>query len=165
MSPVFPTTPASLSQNISSAMCLSFSVLPNQGEPFPRNLSWTSGPFLQHPPLSLTSEPFAHCHLLGIPTRHTHATVWEAGLVTCSRSNTHRRLNEAEPQICLWATLPTYPKYMQITIIQWAESQKWVEVEGIPLPPPDLIFPVTHDTIKGVHLCLGKCFKCPLILS
>lgn len=41
----------------------------------------------------------------------------------------------------------------------------WGEVEGIPLTPPDLIFPVAHDATEGMHLCLGKCFKWPLILS
>lgn len=98
------------------------------------------------------SKSFAHCHLLGAPTRGTHVPVWEVGQVTCWRSETRRRLNKAESQICLRAILPTHSKCMQITIIWWAEQLTWGEVEGIPLAPPGLIFPVAYNATKGMHL-------------
>lgn len=102
-------------RSTSSAMCPSlFSLI--RGDPSPVTSHGALG--LSHSTgLSVSHLSHVHSRLLGIPTRDTHAPVWEAGQVTCTRPSTHRRLNEAEPQICLWATLPTYPKNMQITII------------------------------------------------
>lgn len=92
-----------------------------------------------------------------VSPRVTGTALWEADQVARSRQIQVRgwiswiRGQIRELRFCLWAILPTCPKYMQMTIIEWAELL-WGEAEGIPFPSLDRIFSVAHDFAKVMHL-------------
>lgn len=124
--------------------------------------------FLSPREIPLVTSGRASCH------SHLHTAVsWafppgtlvsqsERHQVTCSRPNTSRRLNAGELQLSHSAYTPkTYANNHN----RVSTAAHLGEAEGIPLLPPDQIFPVAHDVTKGIHPSVLRSASNLLLLS